>query len=75
MQIVWPSNFSHQWLEFFTIAHVRFFIDMIMTSWNYGDFDDYEDIEQTLREKRNKQKDWRKRMNTAHEEMIKKWKN
>lgn len=48
---------------------------MIMTSWNYGDFDDCEDIEQTLREKRNKQKDWRKRMNTAHEEMIKKWKN
>ena len=31
----------------------------------------YKDVENALQEKRDKQADWRKRMKTAHEEMIK----
>lgn len=51
------------------IFQVRLFIDMIMTNGIY------KDVENALQEKRDKQADWRKRMKTAHEEMIEKWKN
>lgn len=47
------------------IFQVRLFIDMIMTNGIY------KDVENALQEKRDKQADWRKRMKTAHEEMIK----
>lgn len=51
------------------IFQIRLFIDMIMANGIY------DDIEKTLQEKKGKQEDWRKRIKTANEEFIKKWKN